>query len=405
MNQQAGVKRTSLEERPGIFIIGSSNVGKRTIISRLLCVDFEDASDSSSDVVSYGWTINTKYYTADVSVWMAHFHDDFSIGALPIYDRLAALVMVFDMTDLSSLAAIKDWVSHTNIQKFEILLCIGNKVDLLPGHTAHIEYRRRLHRLAESSLDPEFSEYGISETEGVSLLGDEESPLEIKKSCLEWCTEHNIEYIEACASNADFDICLSVDGDLQGVERLYGALSAHMWPGMVLNSGDKITEPCLPEKQELSEEESDYEFEYEVLSAGSAEPRDDRDDEWVSADGSLATSFAGCSVAQNVTTKECGGETGISSGEGEQQPFSSISSLVEDVGRVLPNSHEPEKASELDKDSVYDFEDLEHLMSEIGNMRDNLRLMPDFQRREMAANLALKMAAMFGDGSGDEDGI
>lgn len=42
---------------------------------------------------------------------------------------------------------------------------------------------------------------------------------------------------------------LSVDGDSQGVERLYGALSAHMWPGMILKSGDKIALPSLPETQ------------------------------------------------------------------------------------------------------------------------------------------------------------
>ena len=42
---------------------------------------------------------------------------------------------------------------------------------------------------------------------------------------------------------------LSMDGDSQGAERLYGALSAYMWPGMILKSGDKITEPSLPEHQ------------------------------------------------------------------------------------------------------------------------------------------------------------
>ena len=46
------------------------------------------------------WTINTKYYTADVSVWMAHLHDTFSIGTLPMFNQLAALVMVFDMNDV-----------------------------------------------------------------------------------------------------------------------------------------------------------------------------------------------------------------------------------------------------------------------------------------------------------------
>jgi hypothetical protein len=40
-----------------------------------------------------------------------------------------------------------------------------------------------------------------------------------------------------------------VDGDSQGVERLLGALSAHMWPGMILKSGNKITTPSLIEKE------------------------------------------------------------------------------------------------------------------------------------------------------------
>uniref|UniRef100_A0A251LX76 Uncharacterized protein n=1 Tax=Manihot esculenta TaxID=3983 RepID=A0A251LX76_MANES len=237
----------ALENRPGIFMIGSPNVGKRSLLSRLLSVDFEDASGSSSEVLAHGWTINTKYYTADVSVWMAHLHDEFSVRTLPIFKRLAALVMIFDMSDLSSLIALQDWVSRNDIQKFEILLCIGNKVDLIPGHPVHAEYRRRLQKLEDSSADPHtgFYEFGISETEGSSLLGGEDPDVEIKRSCLEWCTEHNIEYIEACAANADFDKCLSADGDSQGVERLFGALSAHMWPGMILKSGNNITQTCL----------------------------------------------------------------------------------------------------------------------------------------------------------------
>lgn len=81
-------------------------------------------------------------------------------------------------------------------------------MDLLPGHSAHIEYRRRLQKLGESwgGTSPEL-DYGISETEGSSLLGDEEPSGEIKSSCLEWCCERNIEYVEVCASNADFDKC------------------------------------------------------------------------------------------------------------------------------------------------------------------------------------------------------
>lgn len=36
---------------------------------------------------------------------------------------------------------------------------------------------------------------------------------------------------------------------MQGVDRLYGALSAHMWPGMILKSGNKIINPSLVEKE------------------------------------------------------------------------------------------------------------------------------------------------------------
>lgn len=110
---------------------------------------------------------------------------------------------------LSSLVALKEWVSRTDIQKFDILLCIGNKVDLLPGHPAHTEYKRRSLKHAEYSANPHLdsSEYGISETEGSSLLGDEAPSWEFKQSYVEWCLEHNIEYVEACASNVDFDKC------------------------------------------------------------------------------------------------------------------------------------------------------------------------------------------------------
>lgn len=109
---------------------------------------------------------------------------------------------------LSSFVALQDWVASTDIQNFEILLCIGNKVDLLSGHPAHAVYRRHLQNHGDTAnSDAEFNEYGISESEGSGLLGNEEPSWEIRRSCLEWCSEHNIEFIEACASNADFDKC------------------------------------------------------------------------------------------------------------------------------------------------------------------------------------------------------
>lgn len=390
MEQQSETE--GVHKRPAILVIGSPGVGKRTILSRLLSLEFEDASDTSSEVLILGWTIDTKYYSADVAIWMAHLQDDSPPSSLPDFNQFSAIVMVFDMSELSSLSALKKWVSHTDIQKSDILLCIGNKADLVPGHPAHDEHKRRLQRLDDpfASSDLDSFEYGVFESEGSSLLGNDEPLCDIKRSCLEWCVERNIEYVEACASNADFDKCLSIDGDSQGVERLLGALSAHMWPGMNLKSGNRILTPILPERPDSSEEETDYEAAYEVLSGGSAELWDDTEDGWVSAIPPIASSVESTDLKL------------ISEAEMAESSASASYKCRENDEEVECKGDEAYTSDNLDTGAHLELEDLEHLMSEIANMRSNSRLMPDFQRREMAAKLAMQMAALFGDCSGDE---
>ncbi|KAG6767123.1 hypothetical protein POTOM_028302 [Populus tomentosa] len=184
---------TSLVTQPGIFSIGSSSVGKRTLLS------------SNPPTLAV---------------------------------RL-----------LSSLVALENWVAGTDISNFLILLS--------------------------------------------SLLDDEEEPLrEMKRSCIEWCTENGIEYIEACALDVDFDKL------------------------------KRIHTPC----PEISEE-SDYEFEYKVLSAGQL---------------NHGTTHGGWS----------------------------------------------------DEAAPFDFEDLEQLMSEIGNVRDSSSLMPDFQRRNGTFSMEIDISIL-----------
>ncbi|TVU16026.1 hypothetical protein EJB05_39573 [Eragrostis curvula] len=399
----------SLEARPGVLLVGAPGVGKRTILSRLLAAEMPEAHDLSSGVLCQGWTIDTKYYSADLSIWTANLGEGFSLGSLPHQDQLAALVMVFDMSDESSFLTLKSWVASIDIQRFEVLLCIGNKADLVPGHGAHVEYRRRMQRLGESSSDPhpEYLDFGINESEGCGLLSGEEQCIEIRDSTSKWCIEQNIEYIEACASNADFDKCLSVDGDSQGLERLFGVLSAHMWPGMILKSGNRITAPTLIENEESSDDESNYEFDYEVLSHGS-------DEQWeFVGEASTSKRFEGSNEAKDSQdrTQEVMNADANSSASNllpnkTSTEIAEEETVTQDHG--IDNGHlngtqadsAENHASEVTKpfeDEHYGLDDLERLMSEIGNMRSNLRLMPDFQRREMAAKLAMKMAAMFGN--------
>lgn len=46
---------------------------------------------------------------------------------------------------------------------------------------------------------------------------------------------------------------ISVDGDLQGVPRILDALSAHMWPGLVMKSPVKLTDVVPPVSNENDE--------------------------------------------------------------------------------------------------------------------------------------------------------
>jgi hypothetical protein len=111
----------------------------------------------------------------------------------------------------TSFEEIQEWVSGMELKTFDILMCVGNKADRVPSHFGHTEYRRRLQKRGESSSDPhpEYMDFGIEQTEGSKLLGGEEQESldDRRHSCIEWCSERGIEYIEACAINEVFDQC------------------------------------------------------------------------------------------------------------------------------------------------------------------------------------------------------
>lgn len=424
----------SLSSRPSIFVVGSPNVGKHAILTRLVSLDAEEITLSSSEITCHGWTIDTKYYTADVCVWMAHLCEKTSEHARSLSKHCDALVMVFDLSNRSSFEVLQDWVSEVDLHKFEILLCIGNKADLLPSHPSHAEYRRKLQKCGESSSDPhpEFWNYGIDRSEGCSLLNeDEETSEEIQRSCLEWCNQNNIEYIEACAINDRFDKCLSINGDSQGINRIQEALYAHMWPGMVIKSQSKLAGiPVSPKKEEFSDDDSEYEIEYELLSNGSAEPWDGVEDPWVAVNNGtqdihVTDERENIQESQNVPVEQSSeiqvqkqdactsilqrngsvSQTSVLSvhDENHSEATTSLISSITEQGESEERTECSVEDAETRERREHTFDDLEQLMHEMARMRENLRLMPDPLRKEMAGRLAMKMASVFSDDEENED--
>uniref|UniRef100_A0A804I277 Uncharacterized protein n=2 Tax=Musa acuminata subsp. malaccensis TaxID=214687 RepID=A0A804I277_MUSAM len=281
----------------------SSNVGKRTLLSRLLLIDFPDTSDLSTGIL---WWAIGKYYTADLSIWTAHLDEQFSIRSMPIYKQLDALAMVFDMSDEYSFTALQGLVHQAYYIIYRIL-CLDDK-------------------------------------------------------------------------------CLLVDGDIQGIDRLYGALSAHMWPGMILKSGNKTTNPSL-----LSYIYSLFFYLLPVIL--------ELNPSCSSAGMFLTVSAYFFLLRTNLNslffvfvslpmTEFTDDEIKYESLSHEQKPRSNFEQ--EELESDVVNT------TKLDEDAYDGLADLQRLTYEIGNIHDNFRLMPDSQRREMDPKLAMKTAATFG---------
>lgn len=73
------------------------------------------------------------------------------------------------------------------------------------------------------------------------------------------------------------------------------------------------------------------------------------------------------------------------------------------VETVEISSIEVTKKPVFKNDKEHGAEDLEKMMHEMTSMRENMRNMSDAQRREMAAQLAMRMASMFLDDDEEDD--
>lgn len=172
-----------------------------------------------------------------------------------------------------------------------------------------------------------------------------------------------------------------------------------------------------------SDDDSDYYIEYELLSNGSAEPWDGSgwEDQWTQAPS-----------AQDMPVLETSEETVVSKDDADAHPRDSVPTVsVTNDGQNEPQPVEvaqPEAEPQLngavvvnteDENGVKredadinpginahvdnDFDEIDQLMHEMASMRENMRTVSDHHRREMAAQLAMRMAAMFKDDDEEAD--
>lgn len=190
-------RRCLQEESNGsILVVGAQQVGKYSLVSRLLCPI--TAADKDSDKQQL-WHLDTKYYTTDVSIHRLHP----SQNALETAASCQGLVLVFTAETEASFSVVSQWAEQLPSTVGEIRLCVANKVDAIalqgndaPGQQAMLQ--------RSSWLD------------AVSV----------------WCAENQFEYIEASSTNTQLDKDLVWEEQQQGVHRIRQALEANYWPNL-----------------------------------------------------------------------------------------------------------------------------------------------------------------------------
>ena len=208
--EQKPVLPTMDSRRPIITIAGTTGVGKKSIVARII-----GHADDVSLRFPCPWTIDTKYYTADVQIEVASFTDGECCSA-HVSDS-EALLLVFDVTHKESLHSLQNWIQGLDGNVPEVCLMLANRMDLL---TDVSDPQHSWHGLAQDWCCHNLFEY--IEVSSQLLLS---APL---------CTHHAEAHsdradhiliaLQVSALDPGLDASLSRDGDCQGVRRIISAL-------------------------------------------------------------------------------------------------------------------------------------------------------------------------------------
>jgi hypothetical protein len=209
---------------PEILIVGQPQTGAASLVHRLFhtqgVAPVEDGATRPA-------TIDTKYYTASVQLRYLDPNLDLAATSAAAQREFGdgGLVLAFSVSEESSFDSVKSWVAGQNTATAGVCLCVATHAD--------------------------------------SLASDrqQEGPVEAQRpawvdAVIEWCSEQGFEYIECCLDDPELDSRLRLDGDVQGLQRITEALTAHMWPGLIRKSGPAAAAVGQSSSQSISDTSS-----------------------------------------------------------------------------------------------------------------------------------------------------
>ena len=118
--------------RNKIVLLGDVYVGKTSLATRFSKNEFKDQIESTSGGVFFTHTIEKDGNRLQFDIWDTAGQERFrALGAL-YYKTSKAALIVFDLTNPSSLKKAMDWIEelHKNADPNIVMALVGNKVDM-----------------------------------------------------------------------------------------------------------------------------------------------------------------------------------------------------------------------------------------------------------------------------------
>lgn len=149
-----------------VVMLGSQGVGKTSLIGRYLG-NFDQASPTIG-ASFFNCKINLDDARIKLQMWDTAGQERFRSMAPMYYRNSNAAMLVFDLTQYSTFAAIKGWVKELqqNVEETMVLALIGNKSDLVQQRQVDGEEGRRY----ATTIGATYHEISVLHNEGVETV-------------------------------------------------------------------------------------------------------------------------------------------------------------------------------------------------------------------------------------------
>ena len=99
-----------MEYKYKVIVLGDSNVGKTSILTRLVSNEFSDHHVTPIGISSYDQAFNVKGDKIKLQIWDTVGHERFRTVTSAYYNRTQGIILIYDCTNRQSMENITNWL-------------------------------------------------------------------------------------------------------------------------------------------------------------------------------------------------------------------------------------------------------------------------------------------------------